>query len=138
MILVKIYVKMSLAVVLYTSGSKMLLWLQRAWSNDLRAAVIRSVKNVDVYKTSARIIICARSETTDPDAPEPHKASSVWGINKWWCLRGRSNRRQRVEIDTWRPLGERGRQGANLRIIIELYLILFSSKIVYYFSQHLI
>ncbi len=45
----------------------MLLWLQRAWSSDLRAAVIRGVKNVDVYKMSARIIICASSETTDPD-----------------------------------------------------------------------
>ena len=45
----------------------MLLWLQRAWSSDLRTAVIRGVKNVDVYKTSARIVICASSETTDPD-----------------------------------------------------------------------
>ena len=58
---------MSLAVVLKTSGTKMLLWLQRAWSSDLRAAVIRGVKNVDVYKTLARIIICARSEMTDSD-----------------------------------------------------------------------
>ena len=31
------------------------------------AAVIRGVKNVDVYKTFARIIIRASSETTDPD-----------------------------------------------------------------------
>ena len=47
------------------------LWLQRAWSSDLRAAVIRDVKNVDVYKTFARNIICASSETTDPDDGTP-------------------------------------------------------------------
>ena len=58
---------MFLAFVLETSGSKTLLWLQRAWSSDLRAAAIRGVENVDVYKTPAKIIICASSETTDPD-----------------------------------------------------------------------
>ena len=40
---------------------------QRACATDLRAAVIRGFKNVDVYKTPARIIIFASSETTDPD-----------------------------------------------------------------------
>ena len=50
---------MSLAVVLWTSGSKMFLWLQRAWWGDLRAAVIRGFKNIDVYKTPARIIFFA-------------------------------------------------------------------------------
>ena len=40
----------------------MLLWLQRAWSSYLRAAVIRRVKSVDVYKTSARIIFCTAAE----------------------------------------------------------------------------
>ena len=66
------------------------LLLQRACATDLRAAVIRGFKNVDVYKTHARIIICASSETTKsdivftslpPKAPEPHIASYVWGMS---------------------------------------------------------
>ena len=58
---------MILADVLYTAGSEMLLWLQRVWSSYCRAAVLKVFKNVDVYKTLAIIIICASSETTDPD-----------------------------------------------------------------------
>ena len=38
----------------------MLLWLQRAWSSYLRAAVIRAVKRVDVNKTPARIFFPGR------------------------------------------------------------------------------
>ena len=40
---------------------------ERAWWGDLRAAVIRGVKSVDVYKTSVKIIISSTSEATDPD-----------------------------------------------------------------------
>ena len=47
---------MIITCVLYTSGSKMLLWLERAWAGALRAAALRRVKSVDVYKMSARIV----------------------------------------------------------------------------------
>ena len=43
-------------------GLEKVLWQQRAWSTYLRAAVIRGVKGVDVYKTLARIIFCAAAE----------------------------------------------------------------------------
>ena len=49
----------------------MLLWLQRAWSSYLRAAVIRSVENADVYKTSARISCCTAAEARVTSRPSP-------------------------------------------------------------------
>ena len=45
------------------------LWLQRAWSSYLRAAVIRGVKSVDVYKTPARIIFCVTAGPLRRDGP---------------------------------------------------------------------
>ena len=63
----------------------MLLWLQRAWSDDLPAAVIRGVKSVGGYKMSAGIILCMTSKARAAGElsrafkpPEPHKASFVW------------------------------------------------------------
>ena len=40
---------------------------ERAWWGDLRAAVIRGVKSIDVDKTPAKILISSASEKTDPD-----------------------------------------------------------------------
>ena len=81
--LTKKWRKMSLAVVLYTSGSKMLLWLQRAWSSD---------SNKGCQKRRCLQNVCEnyhlRQFWDDGSwwcvqqpikALEPHKASSVWG-----------------------------------------------------------
>ena len=48
---------------------EMLLWLQRAWSSYLRAVVIRGFKNVDIYKTSASIILFVTSGPLRRDGP---------------------------------------------------------------------
>ena len=72
----------------FTTGSEMLLCLQRAWSSYLRAAIIRGVKSVDVYKTSARIMCFNGAEARATDwpspafkPPEPHLRKFVWGVN---------------------------------------------------------
>ena len=72
----------------------MLLWLQRAWSSYLRAAVIRGVKSVDAYKTSARIILVRRLRgargrrifTHPSNRQNPIRASSVWEMICGSCI----------------------------------------------------
>ena len=66
-----------------------MLWLQRTYAVDFRAAVIRGAKSVDVYKTRAKLIMfanveskrCQRRGTTSlMYAPGPRRASSDWGV----------------------------------------------------------
>ena len=53
-------------------GLEKMLWLQRAWSSYLRAAVISGVKSVDVYKTPARTICFVTTGPLRRDGPQPN------------------------------------------------------------------
>ena len=52
-----------------------MLWLQRAWSTDLPAAVRRGFENVDVYKTNAKLIFSMISGARS--APVPGAAFNI-------------------------------------------------------------
>ena len=86
---------LSFALVSYTLGWKMLLWLQRAWSRDLPVGIQMGVKNADVNNTHAKLIVSsqrggARSQrafTSPLVCQNPIRASSVWEtICLFMCL----------------------------------------------------
>ena len=78
---------MNFILVLYTSAKIMLLWLQRAWLGYVPTC--ENKKNVDVYKTHAKLIIFTTAEAWVCDATstnhiktlKPYIASNVGNNN---------------------------------------------------------